>query len=512
MPAERLSMRKIREVLRLRYAQGLSSRQIARACSMGRTTVRGYLDRATKAGITWPVDLDDDKLEQRLFVGSCPVKTRPLPDWAKIRVELKRKGVTLALLWQEFMADHPGGYQYSRFCEHYRSWLKTVDPVMRQSHKAGEKLFVDYAGQTVPVADPKTGVVREAQVFLAVLGASNYIYAEATWTQSLPDWIGSHVRTLEYLGGVPEIIVPDNLKAGVTSPCRYEPELNPTYRDLAVHYSVSVVPARVRKPRDKAKVENGVLQAERWVLAPLRNRTFFDLAELNEVIRNSLVEINQRPFQKLPGSRKTAFETIDRPALQPLPESRFEYAEWKRVTLAPDYHVDVDGHYYSVPCRLIGRKVDVRITQNAVECFYKGTRVASHLRSHAEGKQTTVNEHRPLSHQRYLEQTPEKLIASAEQIGPDVCKLIKEILESRKHPLGVRSSLGVLHLEKQYGKERLCGACRRALAIQAYSFKSVQSILKTGLDRTPVLETASTSALYHENLRGARYFNSERRS
>jgi transposase len=410
------------------------------------------------------------------------------------------------------MADHPGGYQYSRFCEYYRGWLKTVDPVMRQSHKAGEKLFVDYAGQTVAVVDPTTGVVRQAQVFLAVLGASSYIYAEATWTQSLPDWIGSHVRALEHLGGVPQIIVPDNLKSGVTSPCRYEPELNPTYRDLAVHYSVSVVPARVKKPRDKAKVENGVQQAERWVLAPLRNRTFFDLSEVNEAIRNSLAEINQRPFQKLPGSRKTAFEAIDRPALRPLPENRFEYAQWKQLTLAPDYHVDVDGHYYSVPCRLIGRKVDVRITQKAVECFYKGTRVASHLRSHAAGKQTTIDEHRPLSHQRYLEQTPEKLIASAEKIGPDVRRLIKEILETRKHPLGVRSSLGVLSLEKRYGQERLCCACRRALAIQAYSFKSVESILKTGLDRTPVLATASTSPLYHENLRGARYFNAERRN
>jgi len=511
MPAERLSMRKIREVLRLRYAQGLSSRQIARACSMGRTTVRDYLDRATKAGITWPVDLDDDKLEQRLFISSFPLQTRPLPDWAQIQIELKRKGVTLALLWQEYMADHPDGYQYSRFCEYYRAWLATVDPVMRQSHKAGEKLFVDYAGQTLPVADPKTGMVREAQIFLAVLGASSYIYAEATWTQSLPDWIGSHIRALEYLEGVPEVIVPDNLRSGVTSPCRYEPEINPTYRDFAAHYSVSVVPARVRKPRDKAKVENGVQQAERWVLAPLRNRAFFDLAELNEVIRDSLVEINQRPFQKLPGSRATAFETIDRPALQPLPERRFEYAEWKRMTLTPDYHVEVDGHYYSVPCRLIRKKVDLRLTQNVVECFHRGVRVASHLRTGAIGEKTTIKEHMPLSHQYYLEQTPENLIASAEQIGPDVSSLIKAILESRKHPLGIRSSLGVLHLAKRYGPQRLCGACRRAFAIQAFSFKSVQSILKTGLDQVPVVAATSASPLYHENIRGPRYFNSERR-
>ena len=261
-------------------------------------------------GITWkgpgkrdlhgPWILMTKNSNRLLFVKKelYPGATRPIPDWAEVQNELKRKGVTLALLWQEYKTDHPDGYQYSQFCELYRIWLGSVDPVMRQKHKAGEKLFVDYAGQTIPVVDPATGMVREAQLFLAVLGASSYIFAEATWTQSLPDWIGSHVRALEYLGGVPEVIVPDNLRSGVSSPHRYEPELNPTYREFADHYSVSVIPARVRKPRDKAKVENGVLQAERWILAPLRNRTFFDLAELNNVIREKLVEINQPPVSK----------------------------------------------------------------------------------------------------------------------------------------------------------------------------------------------------------------------
>jgi transposase len=507
MPTERLSMRKIREVLRLKYAQGLSSREIALACSMGRTTVREYLGRARMAGLGWPVDFDDDKLEQMLFVSNCPGKVLPLPNWDQVQTELKRKGVTLALLWQEYRAAHPDGYQYSRFCELYRIWLGSVDPVMRQKHKAGEKLFVDYAGQTIPVVDPATGTVREAQLFLAVLGASSYIFAEPTWTQSLPDWIGSHVRALEYLGGVPEVIVPDNLRSGVSSPHRYEPELNPTYREFADHYSVSVIPARVRKPKDKAKVENGVLQAERWILAPLRNRTFFGLAELNNAIREKLVEINRRPFQKLEGSRTMAFEKIDRPALQPLPERRYEYAEWKRTTLGPDYHVEVDGHYYSVPCRLIRMKVDLRLTRKVIECFYKGVRVASHLRSEAIGELTTIKEHMPLSHQHYFEQTPENLIASAERIGPDVSIFIKAILDSSKQHLGIRSSLGVLRLVKEYGPQRLCGACRRAHALQTFSSRSVESILKTGLDRAPLSTGVAPSPLYHENLRGPHYFN-----
>ena len=502
-------MRKIREVLRLKFDRGLSNREIALACSIGRTTVHEYLERAGRAGLKWPVDIDDEQLERLLFVkgdfGS--VTTRPVPDWAEVHKELKRKGVTLCLLWQEYKAAHPEGYQYTQFCELYRVFLGSVDPVMRQRHKAGEKLFVDYAGQTVPVVDSQTVQIREAQLFLAVLGASSYTYAEATWTQGLPDWIGSHVRGLEYFGGVPEVVVPDNLKSGVTSPCRYEPELNPTYREFAAHYSITVLPARVRKPRDKAKVENGVLQAERWILAALRNRTFFDLAELNSAIRERLAEINSRPFQKLEGSRATAFEKIDRPALRPLPEMRYEYAEWKRATLSPDYHVEVDGHYYSVPCRLIRKKVDLRITQKIIECFHNGVRVASHPRSNVAGELTTTAEHMPPSHRHYMEQTPEKLIASAERIGPDVSVFIKAVFDACKQHLGVRSSLGVLRLEKQYGAERLGSACRRALALQTLSAKSVESILKTGLDRAPLPATALSSPVYHENLRGPHYFN-----
>jgi len=288
MPAERVSMRKIKEILRLKWSCGLSRRQIARSCALARSTVAEYLRRAQAAGLSWPLpaEWDDAGLEELLFpaVAYMPADQRPMPNWAEIHKEYKRKGVTLSLLWQEYKAQSPAGYQYSQFCERYRAWSGRLDPCMRQEHKAGEKLFVDYAGQTVPVMDPTTGEVRPAQIFLAVLGASNYTYAEATWSQTLPDWIGSHVRALAFFGGVTAVIVPDNLKSGVTTPCRYEPDINPTYQEMADHYGTAIIPARVRKPKDKAKVENGVLLAERWLLAPLRNRQFFSLAELNQAL------------------------------------------------------------------------------------------------------------------------------------------------------------------------------------------------------------------------------------
>ena len=509
MPKERLSMRKIREVLRLRYDRNMSQREIGQACSMGRSTVSEYLERARAAGISWPVNhLGDEELEKKLFCQSAVSSgKRPIPDWVEIHRELRGKGVTLRLLWQEYKAIHPEGYQYTQVCEHYRTWVGGCDPVMRHRHKAGEKLFVDYAGQPILITDPLTGEVWAAEVFLAVLGASNYTYAEGSWNQSLPEWISSHVHAFEFFGAVPEVVVPDNLKSGVTSPCWYEPELNPTYRELAEHYCVSVLPARVRKPRDKAKVENGVLQAERSILAPLRKCTFFSLEEANAAIRQKLIELNERPFQKLPGCRRVAFDTIDRPAMRPLPPTRYEYAEWKRATLGADYHVEVDGHHYSIPYRLIRQKVDIRITRQTIECFHRGVRVASHLRSEARGESTTIKEHMPLSHQRYLDVTPAQILSRAERIGPDVVALTRALLEKNPY-LGMRSSLGVLRLAKEYGDKRLCRACQRAIAIEAISYKSVGSILKTGLDGAPLPATLPcTPPVRHENLRGSHYFN-----
>jgi len=386
-------MRQVREVLRLKWACGLSDRKIAHSLRVSRPTVAEYVRRAQAAGLSWPLPdaLDDTALERQLFAtaATTPVARRPIPDWVTVHRELKRKGVTLVLLWQEYKAITPDGLQYSQFCAAYRQWAGKLDLVMRQSHRAGETLFVDYAGQTIPVVDPLTGEVHAAAIFIAVLGASNYTFAEATWSQSLPDWIGSHVRAFAALGGVPQVVVPDNLKAAVSRPHRYEPTLNRTYAELAQHYGVAIVPTRAARPRDKAKVEVGVQVVERWILARLRHHTFFSLLELNTAIADLLGPLNQRPFKKLPGSRQSVFESLDRPALRPLPTQPYEYAEWKVVRVNIDYHVDVEGHYYSVPYALVKQQLEVRLSAHVVEIFHKGTRVASHQRSPLKGHHST---------------------------------------------------------------------------------------------------------------------------
>jgi transposase len=506
-------MRKIREVLRLKWGNGMSNRRIAAGSGIGRPTVSEYLRRAEEAGLSWPLpdDLNDARLERLLFPPppDLPAQKRGIPDWAHIHGELKQKGVTLFLLWQEYRANHPDGYQYSWFCEHYRAWQGKLDMVMRQDHRAGEKLFVDYAGQTVPIIDPATGEIREAQIFVAVLGASNYTYAEATWSQSLPDWIGSHVRCLHFLGGVPELVVPDNLRSGVSKAHHYEPDTNPTYQDMASHYGVAVLPARVRKPRDKAKVEGGVLIVERWILAVLRHRQFFSLVELNAVIRELLEKLNARPFRKLPGCRREHFEQLDQPVLQPLPAEPYVYAEWKKARVHIDYHVAIEGHYYSVPYALIKKEVEVRITRNTIECFHKGNRVASHQRSHHKGRHTTVTAHMPESHRQAGEWSPERLMRWASKTGPATEKLIQTVLGSRKHPQqAYRSCLGILRLSKPYGDERLEAACRRALTLGSCRYKSIESILKHRLDEQP-LEAQQELALpdTHDNIRGPAYYH-----
>ena len=397
MAFKRLSMRKIHRVLRLFFEAGLSIRAIARSIQASPSTVGEYIRRANTAGLSWPLPetLDEHALEGRLFpTAAVSVRVeRPIPDWARVHAERRRKGVTLALLWQEYKAEHPEGLQYSQFCERYRRWRARLDVVMRQSHRAGEKLFVDYAGHSVPVVERQTGELRNAQVFVAVLGASNYTFAEATWTQTLPDWCASHVRALSFLTGVPEIVVPDNLRSAITRPHRFEPDAHPTYTDLAEHYGFAIVPARVHRPRDKAKVEVAVQVVERWILAALRHRTFFSLAELNAAIAQRLEWLNARPFRKLPGSRRTAFESIDRPALRALPVEPYVFAEWKKVRVHVDYHIEFERHYYSVPHALVGRELHARFTAHTVELFHRGQRVASHVRSHLRGRHTTVAEH-----------------------------------------------------------------------------------------------------------------------
>jgi transposase len=480
---------------------------------MARSTVGEYLRRAEAAGLTWEKveTLTDGELEERLFPPppKCAPGERPLPDWALIKNELRGKHVTLYLLWEEYRLVHPDGYGYSRFCDLYRAWKKKLDVVMRQDHKAGEKLFVDYAGDTVPVVSEETGEITQAQIFVAVLGASNYTFAEATWTQGLSDWTGSHVQAFTYLGGVAELVVCDNTKSGVNHSCRYEPELNPTYQELLTHYGCACTPARVRHPRDKAKVEVGVKFVEEYLLARLRHETFFTLAEINSAIRHLLKKLNNEPFQKLPGSRRTQFERTDKPALSPLPSVPWVYAEWQKATVGPDYHVEVRGHYYSVPYQLVREKLDVRVTENTVECFLGGRRVASHLRSFRQGRHTTTPEHMPRAHRAYAEWTPERLVSWAKETGPETAQLVAEIMASRPHPQqGFRSCLGLLGLGKVYGSCRLEAACRRALLIRGLSYKSVKSILVAGLDQEPLPAPKPRQlSLVHKNIRGPEYYS-----
>ena len=514
MPTERLSMRKIQEVLRL-HAAGRSQQDISRSCGIGRSTVGEYLQRAHAAGLSWPLpdDLDAAGLERRLFPPLPQTATvRGQPDWATVHRELRRPGVTLWLLWEEYKAVHPQGYQYTWFCQQYRGWAARTDVVMRQSHRAGEKLFVDYAGPTAPIVDRTTGEIRQAQIFVAVLGASNYTYAEATWTQGLDDWLMAHVRAFAFFGGVPEIVVPDNLKAGVQAAHRYEPDLNPSYADLAAHYGVAVIPARAAKPRDKAKVEVGVQVVERWMLARLRHRQFFALAELNQVLRGLLEPLNQRPFKKLPGTRQQWFETLERPALRPLPAEPYELARWKKARVNIDYHIEVERHYYSVPYTLVRQEVEVRLTAATVEVFHHRQRVASHRRDPRPGRYTTVTAHMPKAHREYAEWTPARLVRWAEQTGPSTATLVERILATRPHPQqGYRSCLGILRLGQTYGADRLEAACRRALTIGGFSYKSVDSILKRGLDQQPlpdpVTPTEAVPAPIHTNLRGPAYYH-----
>jgi transposase len=509
-------MRKIKEVLRLRFEHQQSARQIAKSCDIARSTVKEYLDRAQKTGVPWPLpaEWDDAALENRLFppLPLISPEKRQMPPMEYLHQEGKKKGVTLQLLWHEYKEANPEGYQYSQFCELYRQWLDKLDVCLRQEYRAGEKLFVDYAGQTLPIQDPQTGGTREAYLFVATLGASNYTFAEATLTQDLPSWIQSHVRAFEFFSGVAEILVPDNLKTGVTHPCRYEPDINPTYADLAEHYGTVVIPARVRKARDKAKVESAVLIAERWILAALRNHRFFSLAEVNQAITEKLIDFNDRKFQKLNTTRRELFENLDRPALKPLPEKPYEYADWKKAKVNIDYHIEVDGHYYSVPYQLVKESVEIRFTSTTIEVLFKNRRVASHPRSYRRGGFTTQKEHMPKAHQKYLEWTPSRIIRWAAQTGPHTEKLITHILESKPHPQqGFRSCLGIIHLGKQYPKERLEAACAYALSIHGFFYKSVQSILKNGLDQKHTLlpkreESTLPLPLPHPNIRGKEYY------
>ncbi|MDF0523443.1 IS21 family transposase [Bradyrhizobium yuanmingense] len=513
MPAERAPMRKVREVLRLRHALGVSDRQIAVTVGISRSTVGEYLRRAAVIGITWPVPegMDDGELERRLFTSPTfeEKPARPLPDWTAVHRELKRRGVTLLLLWEEYRAEHADGYGYSRFCDLYRKWSETISPTMRQVHGPGEKLFVDFAGDTVPVFDAATGAQRLAHVFVAVLGASNYTFAEARWSEGLADWIGLHVNALRTIGGVPKAIVCDNLKAGVTATCRYEPGINRTYQELAEHYGTAILPARPRKPRDKAKVEVAVQIVQRFVLARLRNRQFFSLDELNAAIREAVADLNARIMRKLGVSRNELFAQIDKTALKALPPLPYQYAEWKKCRVAPDYHVEIAGHYYSVPSRLIREELEARITDRTIEILHKGVRVASHARSDVPHRHTTIPEHMPSAHRRYAEWTPTRIKREAAKIGPATIALVEAIMKAKPHPeQGFRACLGILRLARSYGSARVEAGCRRGNDIGATSYGSIKSILQHGLDRAYANDRPPDDPpIRHGNIRGTDYYH-----
>ena len=511
MATKRLPMGKIRDALRLQ-ASGLSRRQIAASLNIGRTAARTYIGRAHDVGLSWPLpsDLSDEALEHLLFPPSAEVLNgqRVEPDWALLHLELRKPNVTLSLLWEEYRAIHPSGYGYSRFCDLYRAWKGRLTPTMRQNHVAGEKMFVDYAGATLEVIDGTSGEVLQAQIFVAVLGASNYIYAEATWSQTLPDWIGAHCRAFAFFGGVCRQIVSDNLKSGVTKACFHEPRINRSYAEMAAHYATAVIPARPRKPRDKAKVEVGVQVVQRWILARLRNRTFFSLAGLNQAIGELLEQLNSRVTRHLGASRRQLFEQLERPALTALPVEPYVYAEWKECRVGLDYHVEIKKHYYSVPHSYLGYRLWARFTDRTVEIFAAGKRIACHLRGHSNRHHTTLTKHMPSAHRRYATWTPQRISRQAASIGANTQALIDIIMRERRHPeQGFRSGIGILRLAKSHGSERLEAACERALEIGARSYSAVASILKNNLDRRRPQRATDGPAILHPNIRGSGYFH-----
>jgi transposase len=508
-------MRRISEVLRLKAA-GLNNREIARSVGTGKTTVYEYLTRAQAAGLSWPLpgDLDEGALEAALFPPPPPeaIADRPLPDWREVHREMKRgRHVTLRLLWLEWKETHPDGFGYSQFCWHYKAWLGCQDVVMRLSYRAGERMFVDFSGDTMAVVDASTGEVGRAEIFVAVLGCSGLLYAEATRGQDLSSWLSAHVHAFAHYGGVSGVTVPDNLKSGVTKACFYDPEVNQSYLGLARHYQTVVLPTRTARPRDKAAVEAGVLSVERWVLAPLRNRRFFSLAELNAAMAVKLAELNTRAFRGGPTSRKELFEELEAKALKPLPDSAYEPDEWKKVTVNIDYHVEFDHRYYSVPYQYVRQQLDLRATASTIEVYRTSRRLASHVRERGRRRFVTDPDHMPASHRAHLEWTPSRLIDWAGTVSAETAALVEKLLASRPHPEhAYRACLGLMGLGRRYGNDRLGAACARALRSGATSYSSVKSILQENLDRVPLVDPVPPPAPEaHENLRGPDYYASE---
>jgi len=506
-------MRKVKEVYRLYFEMGLSPRKIALALKMGRTTVRDYVSRAKQAGLTVEeIKLfTEDELQASLFIKPQKTEKCPAPDWEEIHLEHKTKKISLQVLWEEYLAIHPDGYCYGHFCNLYQSYSKVLHISMRQLHKAGDKMFVDYCGDTAKIIDRNTGQEKKAQIFVAVLGASNYLFAEATWSQSSEDWISSHVHALEFFGGVPKAIVPDNLKSGVTKANYYDPDINIAYSEFAEHYSTAILPARVRKPKDKSKAECGVQYVQNWLFPQLRDIKFFTLSDLNKKINELVIKLNQRSFKKLSGCRISMFENIEKAALQPLPNIMYEYSDWKHAKVNIDYHVEYKKFFYSVPWQNAHARVTIRATTTTVEVFAKDIRIASHLRKDSGDRYTTLTEHMP-PHHKFVKWSPSRLISNGEKIGNPVKIVVEKILNSKKHPeQGFRSALGIFRLGSKVGNIRLINACKVAIGLQSPTYRSVQTILENGQDRKADYEIAEDKVLpEHKNIRGASYYKEDK--
>ncbi len=520
MSAKRITMRQIRELLRLRHEAGLSIRQINASTKVSVGKIQSILKKAEELNIQWPLpnDMDDRALAQRFYPDADPRVSKNFhqPDWSVVHQELKKKGLTRQLLWEEYTEQHPNScYSYSQYCDRFEHWRKQQKRSMRQIHKAGEKLFIDYCGPTVPIVDQHTGEIKTAQIFVAVLGASNYTFAEATWSQSLKDWLYSHVRAFHFFGGLTEIIVPDNLRSGVSKACRYEPKLNPSYQQLAAHYQVAIIPARPYKPKDKAKAEVGVQIVERWILARLRHQTFFSLHELNQSIKALLDDLNHRPFKKLPGNRLQSFEQLDKPALRPLPRHAYEYTEIKNVTVYIDYHIEYEGHFYSVPHHLVGESLELHATDKVVQMFFKNNLITSHVRQYYSGM-TTLPGHMPERHEKHQKWTPDRFRNWAGSIGPDVLTWVKQRLTEKQHPeQAYRICLGVLNLSRSYDKQRLNRACEIANKKSLNRVKNIRSILVSNLDKLPANSVEQEELDFdetllpqsHKNIRGPKDYH-----
>lgn len=506
-------MRKLREFLRLHFENKLSARAIAKSVGMSPSTAQGYVSRIRVAGLTWPLppELDSDVALTRLLfaeANSPSKETRPEPDWAAVHLELKRKHVTKQLIWEEYKAAKPDGFQYSAFCLHYAAWAARLQLSMRQEHRVGEKLFIDFSGDGIDVVDPLTGEVKVAKLFVAVLGASSYTYVEPVLHEDLPTWVQCHINALDFFEGTTQLWVPDNPKVGVTKPDRYEPDLNPTYADLASHYGVAVIPARVRRPKDKAKVEAAVLLAERWIIAALRKQSFFSIAEVKAAVKPMVEKLNSRPMRRLKKSRRQLYEELDMPALKALPTRRYEFTEWGKGKVGPHYHVEFRDHLYSVHYTLVHQHAEVRATATTVELLIKGVRVAAHARDDTPNKYSTKTEHMPKAHRDYAEWDPPRLIEWAKKVGPSTAELVEGIMSRRVHPQhGFQACLGVMSLRKTYDDARIEAACARAVKVNAFSYKSVKTILKNGLDSQAVAEERDVPLPRHENIRGPGYYH-----